>query len=154
MMAELPEAAKPRQVHTPHTRFLFTHQCERSWLNKRCNNPWCLTLTPVTRETAGFSLFSTRSAPAQKSHTKCRTKNDVLPHEPTRCNNVRQRETTKQVNIPDVRRRTRIHDAQIAVVSQKDIQRWRSQHDNYPILKYADSLQPLRTCRGMQTFHR
>jgi len=59
-------------------------------------------------------------------------KNDVLPHEPTRCNNVRQRETTKQVNISVVRRRTRIHDAQIAVVSQKkDIQRWRSQQILY-----------------------
>merc|ERR1712100_1004237 len=152
MMAELPEAAKPRQVHTPHTRFLFTHQCERSWLNKRCNNPWCLTLTPVTRETAGFSLFSTRSAPAQKSHTKCRTKNDVLPHESTRCNYVRQRETTKLANISVVRRQTRILDAQIAVVSQKKTYN-AGVRNKSSILKYADSLQPLPTCRGMQTFY-
>merc|ERR1711918_161462 len=79
-------------------------------------------------------------------------KNDVLPHEPTRCNNMRQREITKQVNISVVRRRTRILDAKIAVVPQKDIQRWRSQHDKDSVLKYADSVQPLRAYRGMQTF--
>jgi len=66
---------------------------------------------------------------------------------------MRQREVTKQVNISVVRRRTRILDAKIAVVPQKDIQRWRSQHDKDSVLKYADSLQPLRTCRGMQTFY-
>lgn len=117
-------------------------------------NQWRLMLTSVTRETAGFFSLFHQIRSSSKSHTKCRTKkNDLLPHEPTRCNNVRQREITKQVNISVVRRRTRILDSKTAVVRQKDIQRWRSQHDKYSVLKSADSLQPLRTSRGMQTFY-
>jgi len=79
-------------------------------------------------------------------------KNDVLPHESTRCNYVRQRETTKLANISVVRRQTRILDAQIAVVSQKKTYN-AGVRNKSSILKYADSLQPLPTCRGMQTFY-
>merc|ERR1719453_474899 len=72
------------------------------------------------REYAGFfSLFHQIRSSSKEPYKMSYKKNDVLPHEPTRCNNVRQRETTKQVNISVVRRQTHIHDAQIAVVSQK-----------------------------------
>merc|ERR1719453_1315594 len=142
------EAAKPQQVQTPHARLLFTsfHSRMRAiMLLHTRKRPSVSDTNSSHKSMRDAARFSTRSTPAQKSHTKCRTKKtDVLPHEPARCwcNNVQQREMTKQVNISAVRRRTRIHDAQLAAVSQKKTYN-AGAHEKCFVLKYADSQQPL-----------